>query len=94
LIDGIDAQCLLAERGYDTNEIVEKAEGAGMQVVIPPKKDRKVLRPYDEHLYRHRHLVKNAFIHLKRWHGITTRNQASFVAAVQIRCIALWAEIL
>jgi transposase len=68
-----------------------------MQVVIPPKKNRKVLRPYDKHLYRHRHLVENAFMHLKRWRGIATRyakNLASFLAAVQIRCIALWAEIL
>jgi transposase len=97
LIEGIDAQCLLADRGYDTNEIVGKAEGAGMQVVIPPKKNRKVLRPYDKHLYRYRHLVENAFMHLKRWRGIATRyakNLASFVAAVQIRCIALWTEIL
>jgi transposase len=83
--------------GYDANEIVEKTEGAGMQVVIPPKKNRKELRPYDKHLYRHRHLVENTFMHLKRWRGIATRyakNLASFVAAVQIRCIALWAEIL
>jgi transposase len=66
-------------------------------VVIPPKKNRKVLRPYDKHLYRHRHLVENAFMHLKRWRGIAIRyakNLASFRAAVQIRCIALWAEIL
>ncbi|MDR2166173.1 MAG: IS5 family transposase [Zoogloeaceae bacterium] len=97
LIEGIDAQCLLADRGCDTNGIVERAEGAGMQVVIPPEKNRKVLRPYDEHLYRHRHLVENAFMHLKRWRGIATRyakNLASFVAAVQIRCIALWIAIL
>jgi hypothetical protein len=52
LIEGIDAQCLLADRGYDTNEIVEKTEGAGMQVVIPPEKKRKVWRPYDKHLNR------------------------------------------
>jgi transposase len=34
---------------------------------------------------------------LKRWRGIATRyakNIASFVAAVQIRRIALWANIL
>jgi transposase len=96
LIEGIEAQCLLADRGYDTNAIVEKAEEVGMQVVIPPKKNRKEWRGYDEHLYRHRHLVENAFLHLKRWRGIATRyakNVASFVAAVQIRCIALWAKI-
>ncbi|MCE0483288.1 MAG: IS5/IS1182 family transposase, partial [Methylacidiphilales bacterium] len=40
--------------------------------------------------------VENAFLHLKRWRGIATRyakRTASFLAAVQIRCIALWAHI-
>jgi hypothetical protein len=41
LIEGIDAQHLLADRGYDTNEIVEKAEGAGMQVVIPAEEEQE-----------------------------------------------------
>jgi transposase len=88
---------LLADRGYDTDAIIGKAEEVGMQVVIPPKKNRKVQREYDKHLYRQRHLIENAFLHLKRWRGIATRyakNVASFVAAVQIRCIALWAKIL
>jgi transposase len=96
LIEGIDARALLADRGYDTNEIVEQASEAGMEVVIPPKKNRKESRSYDIYLYQLRHLVENAFLHLKRWRGIATRyakNTASFVAAVQIRCIALWANI-
>lgn len=65
--------------------------------MIPPRRNRKQPRDYDKALYRHRHLVENAFLHLKRWRGIATRyakNTASFLAAVQIRCIALWAAIL
>jgi transposase len=87
---------LLGDRGYDTNEIVEEARKAGMEVVIPPKKNRKEGRFYDKYLYSLRHLIENTFLHLKRWRGIATRyakNSASFVAAVQIRCIALWANI-
>jgi transposase len=67
-----------------------------MIVIIPPRKNRKNQRIYDKELYKFRHLVENAFLHLKRWRGIATRyakNTASFVAAVQIRCIALWANI-
>ena len=96
LIEGIDAETLLADRGYDTNKIEEQAHETGMEVVIPPKKNRKEPRTYDEYLYKLRHLVENAFLHLKRWRGIATRyakNTASFIAAVQIRCIALWANI-
>jgi transposase len=87
---------LLADKGYDSDEIVTQAENQGMIAVIPPRKNRKVQRKYDKDLYKLRHLVENAFLHLKRWRGIASRyakNVKSFLAAVQIRCIALWAHI-
>lgn len=96
LIDGISADFLLADKGYDTNAIVAKALRQSIQPVIPPKRDRKMQRPYDKALYRLRHLVENAFLHLKRWRGIATRyakNAASFLAAVHIRCLVLWLNI-
>jgi transposase len=97
LIKGITAEVLLADRGYDSNNIIEYATETGMQVVIPPKKNRIKQREYDKYLYKLRHLVENAFLHLKRWRGIATRyakNATSFVAAVQIRCLALWLRVL
>ena len=97
LIENIEADYLLADRAYDTNEIIEKAKLSGMEAVIPPKKNRKNQRDYDKYLYKLRHLVENAFLALKRWRGIATRyakNTSSFLAAVQIRCIFLWAKIL
>ena len=96
LIEGFRAKYLLAGRGYDTDAIILKAVETGMTPVIPPKKNRKQLRDYDEYLYKLRHLVENAFLSLKRWRGIATRyakNVSSFVAAVQIRCIAIWLAI-
>jgi len=97
LIDGFTAQWLLADRGYDSNSVIEKAISQNMNVVIPPKKNRKDQRDYDRYLYQLRHLVENAFMHLKRWRGIATRyakNTSSFIAAVRIRCIALWLRVL
>jgi transposase len=97
LIDGFIAEYLLADRAYDTNELIARAISEGMQIVIPPKKNRRVQRDYDEYLYRIRHLVENTFLYLKRWRGIATRyakTTASFIAAVQIRCIALWLSAL
>ena len=91
------AEYLLADRGYDSDEIVNQAIKQGMTPVIPPRKNRKEQRDYDRYLYKLRHLVENAFLHLKRWRGIATRyakNTSSFVAAVQVRCIAIWANIL
>ena len=73
MIDGISAETLLADRGYDTNQIIAYAADAGMNIVIPAKRNRKQQREYDRYLYRLRHLVENAFLHLKRWRGIATR---------------------
>lgn len=96
LIEGITTEHLIAENGYDSDAIIDQAKGQGMTAVIPPRKNRTTQRPYDEDLYKLRHLVEHAFLHLKRWRGIATRyakHAASFLAAVQIRCIALWANI-
>jgi len=85
------AVVLLADRDYDSGKIVEKAEKAGMKVVIPPRKNRKIQREYDKELYKLRHWVENVFLIVKCWRGIATRyvkNTTSFLAAVQIRCIA------
>ena len=58
-----------------------------------PRMNRKIQCEYDKELYQLRHWAENAFLVLKRWRGIATRyakNTASFLAAVQIRCIAAW----
>jgi len=97
LISGIDAMALLADRGYDVNTLIELARSMGMEIVIPPKKNRIEQRDYDKDLYKLRHLVENAFLKLKQWRGIATRyakNTSSFLAAVQIRCIAIWLNVL
>lgn len=95
LQEGIEAGGLVADRAYDTNDIVDSALKAGMEVVIPPKKLRKEQREYDREIYKLRHFVENAFEILKRWRGIATRyakHTKSYLAAVQIACIAGWSK--
>jgi transposase len=92
LIEGIDAESLLADKGYDTDEVINQAISNKMKFVIPPKRNRKVQRVFDKELYKLRHLVENAFLRIKNWRGIATRyakNSSSFLAAVQIRCLAM-----
>jgi transposase len=87
---------LLADKGYDSNKIIKQALDQGMEPVIPPRKNRKIQRPYDVDLYKLRHIIENTFLRLKDWRGIATRyakNVKSFIAAVQIRCIMLWLKI-
>lgn len=92
LLKGLEIEGLLADRGYDTNEILDYAQEHHIKAVIPPKRNRKVQREYDKEIYQHRCKVENAFLYLKRWRGIATRyakNADSFLAAIYIRCIAL-----
>ena len=44
LIEGIDADNLIADKEYDTDQVIDSAQNSGMQVVIPHKKNRKVQR--------------------------------------------------
>jgi transposase len=97
LIDGISADFLLADRGYDSNEIIDFAEANGMITVVPPKKNRKEQRFYDKAIYKVRHLVENAFLKLKRWRGVATRyakTTSAFKGAVILACIVLWLRFL
>ena len=89
LTEGIEHEALLADKAYDTNDIVDKAVENGLLVVIPPKKNRVVQRDYDVSIYKYRHIVENIFEVLKRWRGIATRyakHTSSYLAAVQIAC--------
>jgi transposase len=97
LMAGIKANYLLADRGYDAQYILEQAKQQGMEPVIPPRKNRQQQRDYDRHLYKLRHLVENAFLHLKQWRGLATRyakNTRSFLAALHIRCLMIWSKII
>jgi transposase len=96
LIDGIQADYLLADKGYDTNEIVATVVARGIEPVIPPKSNRREPRNYDRDLYKLRHLVENAFLQFKQWRGVATRyakRGASFLAICQIRALVLWTKL-
>ena len=85
--DCSQAKNLIKDTGakYLLNEIIETAQDAGMEVIIPPKKSRKVSREYDKNAYKLRHIIENTFLKLKQWRGIATRyvkNLQSMIAAV------------
>lgn len=52
LIQGINAERLLSDRGYDSDAIIEEAKSQGIAPEIPPKRNRKVQKEYDKHLYK------------------------------------------
>ena len=96
LIDGLDAECLLTDKAYDTNEIIAAARELGMEPVIPPKSHRREQRDYDQALYKLRHLVENGFLEFKQWRGVATRyakRTASYLAICQLRAVMIWSKL-
>lgn len=49
-IQGIEAQSVIADKGYDADAFVDTIETRGAQAVIPPRSHRLTQRAYDRHL--------------------------------------------
>ena len=74
LLEGLEADTILADKGYDADErVIDKLEKEGKNAVIPPKKNRKQQREYDKYLDQARHLIENFFARLKQYRAIATR---------------------
>jgi transposase len=73
LIEGFEAQVLIADKGYDSAPLVEAVTAKGILAVIPPKKNRLVQSEYDRHLYRERHLIECFINKLKHYRRVFSR---------------------
>ncbi len=64
---------MIADKGYDDAELIKTITAAGIEAVIPPRKNRKEQREYDEHLYRERHLVECFINKIKHYRRVFSR---------------------
>jgi putative transposase len=69
----VEPEALIADKGYDSDALIEKLDERGITPVIPSKANRKVPRQTDFALYRERNLVERFFNALKQYRGIATR---------------------
>jgi transposase len=84
---------LLADKGYDTEDIRATAEKAGAFANIPAKRNRTKSFAFSPFLYRYRNLVERFFGKLKQARGIATRYDKradNFLAAIKIFSARLW----
>ena len=73
LLEGVETGHVIADKGYDSEWVLEKVKEIGASAVIPPKSNRKMQRKYDKELYKKRNLIERAFNQLKRFRRIATR---------------------
>lgn len=93
LIDDIDAESAIADKGYDADHLVDRIAKSGTEVVIPPKRNRKVQRTYDVDLYKERNRIERFFNKLKQFRRVATRYDkllANFMGFVKLAAIAIW----
>jgi transposase len=94
LLPQLEADILLADKGFDADErVLIPLQQAGKVAVIPPKANRKIQREYDKDLYKARHLIENFFAKLKLFRAIATRydkTARNFLAAIHLAAAVIW----
>jgi transposase len=93
LIERFDAGAVIADKGYDSDALVQIIEAAGAQAIIPPRSHRKTSRTVDWHRYKARNLVERFFCRLKQFRRLATRYEklaARFNAFLQLASAYIW----
>ena len=93
MLDQVEPEAFLADKGYDSDALVATLEARGITPVIPPKANRKQPRATDFALYRERNLVERFFCKIKQYRAIATRYDKlanAFLAAVTLVCVLIW----
>jgi transposase len=73
LLEGFEFERLIADRGYAAETFLAYLQARGIEAVIPPHQRAKVLREYDQWLYRERHLVECYINRIKHFRRIFSR---------------------
>jgi transposase len=90
LIQGVPAEVVIGDKGYDSDALVQAVEAKGAEAVIPPRSNRKVQRPYDAERYKDRNLVERFFNKVKHYRRVATRYEKTarnFLAFVHLASI-------
>ena len=87
LID-IEGSQILADRGYDSNQLIDYIYEHGGEPTIPSRKGAKFERHCDWWLYKERHLVEKLFLKLKAYRRIATRYDKLACTYLGFLCIA------
>ena len=90
---GPEPKVLLGDKGYDADAVLADLEAKGVAAVIPPKRNRKVQRVIDGHLYALRNLVERCFSKLKHSRRLATRYDKtadSYIGFILVAAIRLW----
>ena len=87
LIREIEFDALIADKAFDSNDIIADLNERGAKIVISQHPRRSVPRPFDKEIYKWRHLIENFFCKLKEFKRIAMRadkTDQSFAAIIHL----------
>ena len=73
LMEGVPAEVVIADKGYDSQAVVDKVEARGAEAVIPSRKNSKQPRAYDRERYKDRNLAERFWRRVKEYRRVATR---------------------
>ncbi len=89
-----EAEVIIADKGYDSEQIRAAIESQGARPVIPRRRNSvKGNTDLDKGLYRYRHLVENTFARLKHYRAVASRFdklKRNYESVVAMACMTLW----
>ncbi|KQP56362.1 transposase [Methylobacterium sp. Leaf111] len=93
LIAGFEPDATLADKAFDADPLCVAITQSGAEVVIPPRRNRKVPRAYERDLYKERNRIERFFSKLKQFRRVATRYDkllTNFMGFVKLAAIAIW----
>ena len=93
LLEGLQAQAVLADTAYDSNALRQIIADSGAQAVIPSNPTRKTIIPHDRTIYRHRNQIERCFNKLKHFRRFATRydrRAIHFLGFIHLAAAMLW----
>jgi transposase len=92
LIEGAPFEVVIADRGYDSQAVVDAVEAEGGEAVIPTRKNCKVQRVIDRERYKDRNLAERFWARVKQYRRVATRYEKTarnFLALVHVASIMI-----
>jgi transposase len=94
LLEGLPVpSTVVADRGYDSNAVLDLIARSGARPSIPSCSRRIVRRSVDPAIYRQRNLIERFFCKLKQFRRVATRFDKlarNFLAAILIASTRQW----
>ncbi len=84
---------LVADKGYDSNDLRAWFAERGTTAVIPHKRHRKVKLDCDPVIYKQRNVIERTFCRFKDWRRVAKRfdrNVKTFMATIAVAATVIW----